>query len=128
MSFRFNEARGITIVHKTDVTDPDDLFAWRNADGTLRDFTDWTLVLQIIDPATNVVEYEKASGVVGSDGSGLSNVAIAWQTLEMAPLVGPKRWKGRIVAVLGGEKAEFVLDAAGTYPTFVFEPPATTDP
>lgn len=125
MSFAQIQERSVTIRRRADVTDPDDRFAWPNSDGTLRDLTDWTLILQIIDPATNEIEYEKTSGVVGNDGTTASNVLVAWETSEMTPLVGRKRWLGRIVATLGSELAEFVLDAAGSFPVWVFDPPPT---
>lgn len=125
MSFMPTQERSVTLTRRADVTDPDDRLAWLNVDGSLRDFTDWVLVLYIINPTTNVVAYTKTSGVVGSDGTGKSNVAIAWETAEMTPLVGPRRWLGRIVATQGDEQAEFVLDAAGSLPVWVFEPPPT---
>ena len=72
------------------------------------------LAMEIVNPTTNVIEYDKTSGVVGNDGSGLSNVVIAWEAVEMGPLAGPVRWEGRVLAVSGSERAEFVLDEFGS--------------
>lgn len=126
MSFASTPQRFNTINRRADITDPDDLFAWFGGDGLLRDLTGWTLSLEIIDPSTDEIEYTKTSGVVGGDGTGKSNLAVAWQTAEMAPLVGRTRWKGRIIAVQGSERAEFVLDSAGSLPVWVFSPVPTT--
>lgn len=115
----------VTFTRRADVTDPDDRLAWRALDGTLRDLSGWTFSMEIIDPLTDVIQYTKTSGVTGGDGTGLSNVAIAWEADEMEDLAGPKRWQGRVLAVLGDERAEFVLDGAGTLPVFVFEPVPT---
>lgn len=120
MSYTFNR--------RVDITDPDDVLAWMSVDGTLRDFTGWTLSIDLIDPLTNVVELHKTDGIAGGDGTGQSNVAIAWTTAEMDPLAGRKRWKGRILAVQGSEQAEFVLDERNTLPVWVFEPAPTTQP
>lgn len=112
----------VTFTRRVDVTDPDDRLAWRDLDGELRDLTGWTLSMELVNPTTNIIEYEKTSGVVGNDGSGLSNVVIAWNAAEMAALAGPTRWKGRVLAESGSEVAEFVLDELGTLPVWVFEP------
>jgi hypothetical protein len=119
MSFTFHR--------RIDITDPDDTLAWPSLEGGLRDFTGWTLSMDLIDPVTNVIEYHKTDGIAGGDGTGQSNVAIAWTTAEMTPLAGLKRWNGRILAVSGSEQAEFVLDAQNTLPVWVFEP-APTEP
>lgn len=111
----------ITFNRRVDVTDPDDRLAWRDIDGNLRNFTGWSFSMEIIDPATNTIAYLKQAGIAGSDGTGLSNVAIAWTPEEMEPLAGPKRWRGRILANLGAERTEFVVDDAKTLPIWVFE-------
>lgn len=128
MSFMPIQERSVTFTRRADITDPDDRFAWPDIDGTLRDLTDWTLVLHIIDPATNEIEYEKTTGVVGGDGTGKTNLAIAWEPGEMVALVGPKRWLGRVLATNGNDKAEFTLDAVGSYPVWVFDPAPTVPP
>jgi hypothetical protein len=117
-----------TFTRRVDITDPDDRLAWRDLDGALRNLTGWALTMEIINPTTNVIEYVKTSGVVGNDGTGLSNVVVAWQTSEMEPLSGPVRWEGRILAVLDTETAEFVLDEQGTLPVWVFQPVPITGP
>lgn len=114
-----------TFNRRADVTDPDDLLAWKNGNGDLRNFTGWTLSMEIIDPATNTVEYYKTDGIAGSDGTGASNVVISWSTDEMEPLAGLKRWKGRVLANFQSERAEFVLDGANDLPVWVFEPVPT---
>jgi hypothetical protein len=118
----------VTFIRRADVTDPDDLLAWPNTDGTLRDLTEATLILEIIDPTTNVIEYTKTTGVIGDDGTNPSNVAIAWTSGEMTPLAGPKRWKGRLLSNSGSERAEFVLDNLNTLPVWVFQPVPTDSP
>lgn len=117
--------RSVTLNRRSDVTDPDDRFAWYDENG-LRDLTGWTLALEVIDPATNTIRYTKTSGVVGGDGTEPTNLIIAWETAEMEPLVGLKRWEGRAVATRGDELAEFVLDSVGTFPVWVFAAPAIT--
>lgn len=114
-----------TFTRRVDVTDPDDRLSWYDFEGKLRDFTGWTFRMEIIDPVSNEINYTKTTGIAGSDGTGLSNVAIAWTTAEMTPLAGFKRWKGRILADLGQERAEFVLDSDGTLPAWTFEPVPT---
>lgn len=125
MSLALNQGRSITFTRRADITDPDDLLAWLNLNGTLRDFTGWTLSMEIIDPTTNTIAYTKTAGVFGDNGTGQSNVLIIWTTEEMEPLVGLKRWLGRIIATKDDERSEFVLDARGTLPVWVFNPAPT---
>jgi hypothetical protein len=118
----------VTFTRRADITDPDDRLAWRDLDGNLRNLTGWTLSMEIINPTTNLIEYEKTTGISGSGGTGQSNVVIAWTIAEMAPLAGLMRWKGRVLAVFESETAEFVLDEVGTLPVWVFEPAPTAEP
>lgn len=120
-------AGSVTFTRHADITDPDDLLAWLNADGTLRDLSGSTLTMEIINSTTNEIQHLKETGVVGSDGSGLSNLAVAWTVEEMTLLAGPRHWQGRIVGVEDSERSEFVLDAANNLPTWVFQP-APTEP
>ena len=122
----------VTFMRRADVTDPDDLLAWRTTDEdgrpVLRDFTGWSFSMEIIHPTTNVVSTTKLTGIAGGDGTGKSNLAVAWTAEEMGELAGPTRWKGRILANLEDERAEFVLDDEGTLPVWEFIPVPTTTP
>lgn len=115
----------VTFTRRADVTDPYDRIAWADLSGELRDFTGWVLSMEIIHPTTNEIRTIKTSGVVGGDGTGLSNVVITWTPEEMAPLAGLTRWKGRIVADKDEDRTEFVLDGEGTLPVWSFEPVPT---
>lgn len=122
------QEHSVTIFRRADITDPDDLFAWYGLDRTLRDLSQATLTMEIIDPATNLIQYTKTAGIIGNDGTTPSNLVVAWESAEMLPLVGRKRWRGRIIAVEGTERAEFALDAEGTLPVWVFEAPPSEPP
>lgn len=120
--------RSVTLNRRIDITDPVDRFAWYDEDG-LRDLTDSVLTMEIIDPATDVIAYTKTAGLIGGDGTGNTNLIIAWDRIEMEPLAGLKRWQGRVIATRGSEVAEFTLDSVGTFPTWVFEdPPSEPSP
>lgn len=99
-----------------DETDPDTRLAWKDATGALRNFTGWTMSVEVVDPATNAVRLAKSSGVTGSDGSGLSNVNIAWTAAELTGLAGPASYWLRVLAVNGSERAVFTLNLLGTLP------------
>src|SRR5690242_11552772 len=115
------QERSVTFSRRADVTYPDDRLAWADGDG-LMDLTDWTLSMEIVNPATNEIQYTKTTGIVGNDGTTKTNLIVAWEPAEMEPLAGRTRWLGRIIAAQGTEKAEFTLDAAGSLPVWIFEP------
>lgn len=90
-----------------DETDPDMRLAWYVGNGTttLRDFTDWTISVEVLDRKTGEVVYTKTTGCLGGDGVGSSNVNVAWTADELADIVGI--WPMRVSAVNGTERAVF---------------------
>lgn len=117
-----------TFTRRADITDPEDRLAWRTFGGVLRNFTGWAFTMEVLNPTNNTIQYNKTDGIAGGDGTGLSNVAIAWTEEEMTPLAGRKRWKGRLLATFEDQQAEFVLDKEGTLPVWIFEVPPELPP
>jgi hypothetical protein len=105
-----------TIVVYADETDPDVRLAWRDLAGVLRNFIGWTLRCEVINRAANTIAFNKTTGVTGGDGTGLSNVNIAFTGSELTPLVSPIAYALRTVAVNGAETAIFTLDPSGALP------------
>lgn len=111
-----------------DETDPDIRLAWYGADNALRNLTGWTLAVEIIGHTTGILESTKTSGLTGGDGTGASNLNIAWTAVELAALDGNK-WKLRPTATNGLERAVFATDANGTLLTMqVFAVPVLAAP
>jgi hypothetical protein len=103
----------------SDETDPDTRLAWRDSSGALRNLAaPWTLHAELIDPATNVRVLNKTTGVTGADGTGASNVNIAWSAGDLSALTAGVMYRLRAVAVNGAEVAVFTLDDNGTLPYF----------
>lgn len=107
-----------TVTLWADETDPDTRLAWKSLTGTLRNFTGWTMSVEVVHPTMDTIQLTKTSGVTGGDGTGLSNVNIAWTAAELAQLDDdPSRlWRLRAKATQGSEVAVFSLDARGTLP------------
>lgn len=107
-----------TITLYADETDPDTYLAWRASSTTLRNLTGWTLAAQLVNSSTGTVTATKSTGITGGDGTGTSNVIIAWTAAELGPL-SPGTYAMRLTAVNGPEKAVFTLDERGTLPVVV---------
>lgn len=100
-----------------DETDPDTRLAWRDLSGALRNLASpWTLRAEVIDRTTNVRTLNKTTGVTGADGTGASNVNIAWSAADLTALTAEKIYALRVVAVNGAELAVFALDTLGNLP------------
>lgn len=109
----------------SDETDPDTRLAWyapQTTAGTpaaLRNLTAWTLTCQVLT-TTNTVQLSKTVGVTGGDGTGISNVNIAWTAADLAGLApaasGYKDWQLRVIAVNGVELAVFTTSDSGLLP------------
>ena len=106
-----------TIVVYSDETDPDTRLAWKDISGALRNFVTpaYTMSVEVVNFADNTVELAKTTGVTGGDGTGASNVNIAWTAAELAPLVGLSL-RLRAKAVNGTELAVFTIDNRGSLP------------
>lgn len=105
------------VVVYSDETDPDTRLAWK-ADVGLRNFTGWTLTAEVVNRETNVLVLTKTTGVTGGDGTGTSNVNIAWTAAELGGLTAEQIYKLRVTATLGAEKAVFKLNDSGSLPGF----------
>lgn len=102
-----------------DETDPDTRLAWRDLSGALRNLAaPWTLRAEVIDRDTNIRALNKTTGVTGADGTGSSNVNIAWSAADLTALTVAKVYSLRVVATNGTEVAVFTLDTKGTLPLF----------
>jgi hypothetical protein len=116
-----------TVVVYSDETDPDIRLAWYDNDdpATLRNLSGWTLAVEVVDPETNVIALTKTTGINGGDGSGASNVNIAWTAAELDTIDGAT-YKLRVTATLATEKAVFTVDSRGTLPllTVITKPAA----
>lgn len=104
------------LVLYADETDPDTRLAWYAEDGSgdLRDFTGWTLSVEIVSADGSLVD-TKTTGVSGGDGSEASNVNIAWTAAELGDLAG-STYQLRVKAVSGAETAVFTIDARHSLP------------
>ena len=108
-----------TITLWSDETDPDRLLRWPNPDGTLRNLAaPWVLSAEYINVDTDALAGTKSTGVTGADGTGLSNVSIAWTTAELLALTGNRYWL-RVRAVNGTETAIFTINDHGGLPLLI---------
>lgn len=117
-----------TVTVYSDETDPDTRLAWRDLTGALRNLTaPWTLRAEVVHPTTNVRLLNKTSGVTGADGTGASNVNIAWSAADLAALTSSLvlYYELRVVATNGTEVAVFTLDTRGTLPRLRVMPAPT---
>jgi len=105
----------MNIVMYADQTDPDLRLAWPDANGALRNLTAATLAVQVIGRFTGTIQSTKTTGLTGGDGTGLSNVNIAWTATELAALAG-SAWNLRVTSTTGAEKAVFTLNSRGSLP------------
>jgi hypothetical protein len=94
----------------SDETDPDTLLGWRASSTALRDLSAHTLAVEVIDPATNEIELDKTSGVLGADGTGSSNVNIAWTAVELAGLTADYAYRLRLTATSGSDVSVFKVN------------------
>jgi hypothetical protein len=101
-----------TVTIYQDETDPDTRLAWYDTDGQLRDLTGWTLTAEVVNRHSIIAT--KTTGITGGDGTGTSNVNIAWTTDELDDLDGT--YMLRVVATSGSETAVFTVDTLGNLP------------
>jgi hypothetical protein len=114
-----------TVTLYSDETDPDTRLAWYDSEGALRDLTGWTLAVEVVDPASNVVTLDKTTGITGDDGTNTSNVNIAWTAAELDGINGAT-YRLRVTATSGTDMAVFTVDDRGTLPLLkVITAPAT---
>lgn len=103
-----------------DETDPDLYLAWRDEASSdpsvLRDLTEWTGSIEVIEPATFTVVITKTSGVVLGDGTDPSNFISVWTTEELTTMAGGW-WYLRPIVTKGLDKSIFTKDGEGTLMT-----------
>jgi hypothetical protein len=75
------------------------------------------LAAQVVNAETNAVVLNKTSGVLGADGTGSSNVNIAWTSADLASLTVGVTYLLRVTATSGSDKAVFRVNSRGSLPT-----------
>lgn len=108
----------MNIIVYEDETDPAIRLAWPGANGALRDLSGATLQVEVIARFTGLIEATKTTGLTGGDGTGESNVNIAWTAAELTALAG-SAWNLRVTTSTG---AVFKLNHRGSLPVLEVRP------
>lgn len=104
----------MNIIVYQDETDPDIRLAWPDTIG-LRDLTDYTIAAEFINRFTGEIAFTKTTGITAGDGTGLSNVNIAFTAAELGDMVD-HAWNMRVTATLGSERLVFTVNSRHSLP------------